>query len=82
MNKQIAHALYPTLALMACSCTATMVQDPNSGSNSLYAPINYKDRTGVVKFLNQGASMVRESRREDSYKKMYNSCGGAYRIIA
>jgi hypothetical protein len=34
----------------------------------------------MVKYLNQGASGVIKSRREDAYKKMYSACNGKYKI--
>jgi hypothetical protein len=60
--------------------SAEMVSSPNSGS--AYAPVNEGARSGVVKYLNDGAAYVRDQRREDAYKQMYTACNGHYKILA
>lgn len=61
------------------SCSAIMVQDVRKTSK--YAPSGYK-QTGIVKYLNQGADVVIEARREDAFKQMYGACGGPeYEIL-
>lgn len=46
-----------------------------------YAPKGYAAK-GVVKYLNQGADFVIKNRRENAFKKMYDSCGGEYKILS
>lgn len=58
-----------------------MVTAPG-GSGTAYAPVNEAQRTGLVKYLNQGADFVLRNRREDAYKQMHRACRGAYRIDA
>jgi len=70
--------LYSLLLLLGCS--ASSVVKPGN-TKSKYAPQNEGNRTGIVKYLNQGASFVRESRREDAYKQMHENCGGKYNIV-
>lgn len=67
--------------LWVAGCTsAQMVSSPNSGS--AYAPVNESSRSGIVKYLNDGADFVRKQRREDAYKQMHDVCGGRYKIDA
>lgn len=72
------------ISLSALGCTsANMIKAPNSSNiPQEYAPVNSpKDNFGVVNYLDEGASSVREARRKDAFKKMYNSCNGKYRIL-
>jgi len=62
------------------ACTAEMVSQPGR-IDSIYAPINQENRTGVVKYMNVGAQEVREARKEDAYMKMHDACGGSYEIV-
>jgi hypothetical protein len=76
-------SLFVVVISIAClsACTsAEMVSSPNSGS--AYAPVNESSRSGIVKYLNDGADIVRKQRREDAYKQMHDACGGQYRIDA
>ena len=71
--------------VLAClsSCTSAEIVNPiGSGSGSAYAPSNEVQRPGMIKYLNQGADFVIKARREDAYKKMYDSCGGRYKIVS
>lgn len=43
---------------------------------------NFKDRTGIVSFLNQGASTVIDARRRDAEEKMRQFCKSDYAILA
>lgn len=70
-----------TLSLLLTGCAATMVNDPGA-ANSKYGPTNASSRPGLIKFLNQGAPPVREARREDAYKQMFDVCRGKYKIIS
>jgi hypothetical protein len=76
MRKAIAAASVVVLA----ACSATMVKSAGP-SGSAYAPVNEKDSHGIVSYLNDGAETVRKKRREDAYRKMYESCAGPYRIV-
>ncbi|WP_414928236.1 hypothetical protein [Pseudomonas sp. IT-P74] len=69
-----------SIASLAGCMSAEMVSSPNSGS--AYAPVNESSRSGIVKYLNDGADIVRKQRREDAYKQMHAACGGRYNIDA
>ncbi|WP_139348064.1 hypothetical protein [Pseudomonas sp. C9] len=69
-----------SIAILSGCMSAEMVSSPNSGS--AYAPVNESSRSGIVKYLNDGATVVRKQRREDAYKQMHDACGGQYRIDA
>jgi hypothetical protein len=43
---------------------------------------DYKNKRGVVSFMNEGASSVIDARREDAEKKMASFCKGNYEILA
>lgn len=64
------------------ACRASMVNRPGADTPSRYDPVNENARGGVIKYLNAGASFVREKRRQDAYKQMYKTCNGKYRIDA
>lgn len=69
-------------ALLLSGCAAKMVVDPGSDLGSRYAPVNEGTRPGMIRYLNEGVQAVRKKRRDDAYKKMYNSCDGSYKIIS
>ncbi len=69
-----------SIALLS-GCSATHVMGPSAGVDSKYSPVNERERTGVVRYLNKGADFVIKSRRNDAYKKMYESCNGKYKIV-
>ena len=66
------------LAITLSSCSSVHVTKPTIPK---YAPKNYRP-TGVIKYLNQGADSVIQSRKEDAFKKMHDACGGNYKIIS
>lgn len=78
MNRTIAVLLIAPILLLA-GCGATLKQTWGDGA-SRYAPSNEK-RGGIVEYLADGAKSAIKSRREDSYKKMHNYCGGSYKIV-
>ncbi|MEA2604901.1 MAG: hypothetical protein QOF89_5893 [Acidobacteriota bacterium] len=63
--------------LAACSASSVKTEIPET---SRYAPVDDKV-DGEVSYLNAGAKSVRNARREDAYKKMYEHCGGPYKIV-
>lgn len=65
-------------AMSGCSASNVNMHGP---STSLYAPINETLSTGEISYCNAGAKSVRDARREDAYKKMYEACGGKYAIV-
>lgn len=65
--------------LYISSCATADLVHPVGGS--AYAPTNDSQRPGLVKYLNQGAEFVIKARREDAYKKMFESCDGKYKIV-
>lgn len=68
------------ILVFGVGCSAQMVKSA-AVSASPYAPLN-EQRTGIVKYLNDGAQFVVKKRREDAYKRMFESCAGPYRITA
>lgn len=73
-------ALLLALVVGGEGCTAQMVKSAGV-STSPYAPQN-ESRSGLVRYLNAGAEFVVKRRREDAYKRMFESCAGPYRITA
>lgn len=69
-------------AMLLGGCAAEMVNRPGGTSTSEFAPINEKARTGIVRYLNDGADFVTARRREDAYQRMYEACDGPYSIVA
>ena len=69
-----AMALGVMLSLLTTGC-ATI--ETKRGVASQYAPTN-EVKGGTAKYNSQG--LGREGRREGAYKKMYQHCGGPYRI--
>lgn len=70
------------LGLIALSgCSAGMVVKPGTNSNSPFAPVNEGERPGIVRYLNEGAQFVKEARRNDAYRQMYDACSGKYKIL-
>ncbi len=69
------------IAIPSVGCGATLIQ--SAGANgSPYAPLDDGRRTGLVKYqIDDGDYFIRR-RREDAYKKMYQSCSGPYLIVA
>lgn len=63
--------------LLLSSCSSTVTKDLTI---SKFAPKDYQP-AGQVKYLNEGAKFIVESRREDAFKKMHEMCKGAYEII-
>lgn len=63
--------------------TATIVKEPGTSSiPSEYAPLNKQDDLyGIVSYLDEGAQSVRDARRENAFKKMYESCEGKYLLL-
>jgi hypothetical protein len=65
--------------------SANMVKHPYEvPKSSQYAPKNQQTQAngrGVVNYLNEGASIVREGRKEDAYKQMFKACDGEYIIL-
>lgn len=66
-------------ATLALACSASTIVKPGT-ANVANAPVNEMERPGIVGYLNDGASRIREARRADAYKKMQESCGGPYKI--
>lgn len=75
-------ALIVIAMLMLSGCaTASMVNFPGA-SGVANAPSNEGRRPGSIRYLNQGASFIINSRREDAYKQMSDACGGRYQIVS
>lgn len=69
------------ITLAGCT-TAQMVSPVGAASSAAYAPVNESVRSGLIKFLNDGADFVVQQRREDAYKQMHAACNGKYKIDA
>jgi hypothetical protein len=70
------------LAFFQLGCHAHMVATPGGDPSTPYAPVNERQRGGVIKYRNAGLPGIRRKRRENAYKQMYEACGGTYRIDA
>lgn len=70
------------LVFLFIGCSAKMEHLPGAKLNSKYAPINAEEQYGLISYLNAGAASVREARREDAYKQMFEACNGKYNIIS
>jgi hypothetical protein len=69
--------------LSGCTSADILRKPGEVTQQSKYSPENEKkadDSIGVMRYLNEGAPFVREARREDAYKKMYNLCNGKYEL--
>ncbi|MFV8784415.1 hypothetical protein ACNKU7_18510 [Microbulbifer sp. SA54] len=71
------------VGLLSGCTSATLVKAPGVSSiPSEYAPVNAgSDNFGTVKYLDEGAAAVRDARKKDAYKKMYEACNGKYAIL-
>lgn len=79
MNQVILSSVLFTIIFSGC--TARMEHMPGSIEKSEYAPVNSEKQYGLISYKNAGVSSVREARREDAYKQMYEACHGKYKII-
>ena len=68
-------------AAASTGCGATLISSAG-GAGSLYAPLNDGTRIGLVKYSINDPNFVIQRRRNDAYKKMYQSCGGPYVIVS
>lgn len=66
-------------SLMLAGCSAGQVR--GDAFKSAYAPVNQAISSQAINYCNAGAKFVRDSRREDAYRKMYATCRGKYQII-
>jgi hypothetical protein len=70
------------LILAASGCTtASMVNYPGRNT-SAYGPSNASSLPGTISYLNQGADIVIQRRRDNAYKQMYDACNGRYSILS
>jgi hypothetical protein len=65
--------------LFLAGCTASSVSSSGPETKP-YAPTN-NNADGDVRYLNAGAKVVVDARRDDAYKKMYAHCGGPYEVV-
>lgn len=63
--------------------SATLVRVPGTSDiPSQYAPLNRQDNDfGIVSYLDEGSKAVRDARKKDAYKKMYEVCDGRYVVL-
>ena len=70
-------------ALAACYAPPTIVLPPGTAPTAAqYAPVNESERGGLITYQNDVSDARRERFRADAYRKMYDACGGPYRIDA
>jgi len=72
------------MPLTGCLTTANLIKSPHEAqTNSKYAPESERrsNGIGVVNYLNEGISSIREARRDNAYKKAFEACGGEYQIL-
>ena len=72
-----AFLLIAAVTVSGCSASKVNTTIPET---SRYAPVN-DEVDGEVSYLNAGAKVVRDERRQDAYKKMHEHCGGPYKIV-
>jgi len=77
-TKRLYGALVVVCLLVLSGCGATLLA--SAGGSDPYGPVN-KNRTGIVRYLNQGAASLIDSRRKSAYKLMYEDCSGTYEIV-
>ncbi|WP_408096475.1 hypothetical protein ACJVC5_15655 [Peredibacter sp. HCB2-198] len=65
------------ILVILMGCSASHVTKPKVPE---HAPENYRP-VGMVKYLNEGLSYVREQRREDAFKEMSEACNGKYKVL-
>lgn len=58
-----------------------MVQSPGNQNQSKYAAVNEAERSGTVRYLNDGAGFIVKARKNKAQKKMWEACSGKYEII-
>lgn len=66
-------------SLVLAGCSAGQVR--GDAFKSAYAPTNQASSSQAINYCNAGARFVRDSRREDAYRKMHATCRGKYEII-
>ena len=63
--------------LLLLGCSASSVVKPG-GSNSAKSE---ESRTGIIRYLNQGAPFLIKRRRNEVYQRMAENCNGKYIIV-
>jgi hypothetical protein len=71
MSDPIAACRLGAVALLLAGCHATMITAPSS-----------LNRSGVIKYYNDGTESSTSAARENSLRQMRESCGGPYRIVS
>lgn len=61
-------------------CTSASKVNTSGPETKPYAPVN-TTADGDVSYLNAGAKVVRDARRDDAFKKMHAFCDGPYEIV-
>jgi hypothetical protein len=75
------HVVIVATGAALAGCGATLISSAG-GAGSPYGPLDDGTRVGVVKYSIDGANFMISRRRNDAYKKMYESCGGSYVIVS
>lgn len=73
--------VYLMLALAVGCSTTVLVAPPGKPGAVPYAPLNEKERPGIMKYYNEGSESTVRQRRNEAYKQMYTLCGGCYEIV-
>lgn len=81
VNTMVKYSVPALIAAVLSGCSAGGIERSND-HNSKFAPVNAVD-SGImsISYLNQGASIVTNARREDAFEKMYNECSGKYELV-
>jgi hypothetical protein len=75
------HLVIVVTGAALAGCGATLISSAG-GAGSPYGPLDDGTRVGLVKYSIDGANFMISRRRNDAYKKMYESCGGPYVIVS
>jgi hypothetical protein len=82
MGKRIIKLSMLSTVFVFIGCHATMERLPGTQSNSQYAPANAKEQHGLVSYENRGLPSIKEKKRKDAYRQMFEACNGKYKIIS
>lgn len=74
--------LLVSLGSLFTGCAGARIVQRPTQSTSAYAPVNESERIGVISYTLRKSESTNQASREMAYKKMFDSCGGPYKIIS
>jgi len=81
--KKILLLLAASAFAVSAGCeSAQLVVPPGSAVTTPGAPVNEKDRPGIIKYLSEGSDSDVKRRREEAYAKMSELCASCYEIVS